>query len=332
MDKNPFQKGRGDEELESVLDTPPADPVEEAVESAEAGEELFGEESETVVVEEGEGADDVDLFTEPADTEAEADTAEAVKAAPDIPRVPKKRLDKVIAQRQTARAEAKELAAANEKLAADLAAAEERAGDFGDYYSDFEDPGKQAAWDIELLKALETKSAADPAFAKSIQTVIDAMTGEKPVTEAKKTPAAEQKAPAADAAVTKLLRRQARTEVVEQLTALKPGIQKIVADHIVNAEGFDLENVDPIGVKTAFQEWFATSGFEKADILAAAPDKGKPKPNAAGKGGNAGVSNAKDAEDTPEQKKAKEAPKTLEEYREKRDKRWEAVGAEVFGS
>lgn len=377
MPENPFRdQSARDEALKTAADDV-AKSAAESVDAEEGGPEaadasttdvspLFGEdpeadaEAQLDALEAGEAPADGDdeaagdgLFGETTEDKAETTEDKPKGEKPVSQKVFQKRISKLAQQRREAREEA---AAAREKAArleGTLAA-------YGERYSKWEkegiDPATQARWDADFMDAAEELSKNDPTLAAAMGKVKEYLdTGRKstvsdkittptftadPTNKAAKSEA-DSKETARDPAVEKLVRRGAEAEITSTLKELgvKDSFGKVLRNHIVNASGVDLTDLDRDTVVKLSRKFISENGFTEEDVLRQSAkgksdektSKGKKAPaTTSGKAGKAAEATKSKEESGGEASDKTSAPKTRDEWEAEKESRIQSF-ARTFG-
>lgn len=290
----------------------------------------------------GEATDDdaVDSLFDEEEGEGDDDGAKEGKGDDKEPRVPKKRLDKVIGQRNDERKQSAKLREENAELRGEVAALKVQtklAQVFQEKYGKFDDPEKQALWDSNFMEAMEELAKKNPEVATTARLVTEHLGGTVSKPEPK--PDAQQAEPKPDPAVVKIIERDARRTIADSLESLnvKPSFAKLVTKHILDATE-DLTELDSAAVITSAREFIRENEFEPADVLKQA--SADPKPEGDKKKAPAKPPTGSDrqaATDTPSKSKggepqgdkAPDKPATRDEWEANRNERLAALGTDL---
>lgn len=257
------------------------------------------------------------------------------------PRVPKKRLDKVIAQRNEERKNTTQLREQNAELRGEinvLKTQSKLAKVFQDKYGQFNDPEKQALWDTNFMDAMEALAKQNPEVATAARLVTEHLGGPPVNITTKPNEPTTEPEPKTDPAIAKIIQRDARRTIGDSLESLnvKPAFAKVVTAHILEASS-DLAELDNQSVIAATREFIRENGFEPDDVLKQAPADSKPDDKKAPAKPPTG-SDRQAATTTPSQSKAGEPqgdkqapnqPATRDEWEANRQDRLAALGSDL---
>lgn len=293
--ENPFLKK--DDTEETVVDPAAEEQNDDELSAAEAENELFDDESESD--DEDEAAS---LF----------DEDESEKKIPE--KVPYKRLQKVVGQRNELRQQIGQLEKA-------LDANKQLVAVFHEKYGKFDNPAAIAKFDADFMEAIEALSKDNQGVARFAESIKDYLkTGRVPnVSEEKQTFTSPQNTtPKEDPKVAKLVERDARNTVEATLEAMdvKPAFRALIADHVVKQEDVDLTDLSKAQVVDLAKQFIKSKGFKAAEILqTTSKKKGKPSTTS---GSSRAVT--KESDETEEEEDRPPAAKSLEEWHSNREK------------
>ena len=183
-------------------------------------------------------------------------------------RIPIERFNKVWKQRAEARAEAESNAKRASELEGQVEGLEAILGEVKERYSGNIGLLKT---DQEFMNALEKEYTSDPGVQQLVQR-INSITGNPMPTQNKppeSAPAAISEAPTTDPAVTALLTKDARREVMDELGGLevKPSFQKMISKYIIDSAE-DLTEISSEEILTKAAQFIKENEFSEADVLA----------------------------------------------------------------
>lgn len=316
--KNPFAK---DPEAREAALRESVEPTEEKPKEAEASEEKPAEEEAEAAPDpfaEEEEPQKAEADGDDGDDGDEDDESAAKKSSV---RVPKSRLDKVIAQREEMKAE---LAKAQEKLAA-LAAYETILE--GRYQGNI----NLAKYDHDFASAAERLSKAGDEAVNAVLARIDAEAKSpfKP-TQAQPVPAEAAKAPEVPAAVAKIIKKDARAVVAEVMDAgqIDDSFAKVITSFILDQPVDELADLDQAAVVDATKEYLDKHGLQLAQIRKKTKDGAVPK-NGPPVGGKSKSTSKPAAESEAKAAKAAEKPKNHKEWMAQRQERLRETAREL---
>jgi hypothetical protein len=329
MPKNPFKEedpnveepaGKGGEgRRDADAEGSGKDDAESDEESAAAKHPLFDDKG-------GSADAPNDLFTdedEVAVTEVEGEGDDAKMKVSTF----KKRIGKVIKQREDAKRKSQEAEVAAAAASAERNTIRETLAEFRKKYA--EEP-ELALWDSRFMDALDTLSKQSPDIARLAHTVKEFMGG-KDIggTMTTNEPTAKNIEP--NVSSTKLnavLERDARRTVADVLPGVKPAFVKILSDHVVSESG-KLEDLTADDALEMCRKYIKDAGLTAQEILdGVKPDagEGEEDPSKKGKKGGkpttggrlkAGTTTSKDGDD----EEPRDAPKSIDEWEANRKKR-----------
>jgi hypothetical protein len=220
---------------------------------------------------------------------AEDDIPDTEKVTPEGVKEPlmkvstfKKRIGKIIKQREDARKEAQSARQEQARAEGERDAAKDFVGQFREAYKENPD---LATFDGKFMTTLEELSKTDASLAQLAHKVQEHMEGTGGVADPKGSTfsmadlkqasdeAQKGLSQETDSRLQAIIEGQARNLVRDSLKGVKPGFQEILADHIVNTSE-KLEGLTTADVIRLSREYIAEKGIDKADVVAA---RQKPK-------------------------------------------------------
>jgi hypothetical protein len=295
--ENPFNV-KSDEELEEALseETPDEKPAEEE----ESEDELFKSDDE-------EDSDNEDGLFDEEDEDGEESAEKKVVSQATF----KRRLNKVIEQRDSAKDELKEVLEENASLHELNAKVMEK-------YKEFADPAAQVAWDADFVSFFEQNKNIPEIRAAAEAAVNFIKTGEIKVSQTTHQPQPREER-TEDERVTAIIERDAKRTIVEALPDnVKPSFRNVLTDYILGTED-DLANLTSKDVMAAAKDFIKSREYDPSDVYSG--EKGKPKKAEKPATGGKAKPAVKDkpAEKADEDRPA--APKSMDEWEANRASR-----------